>query len=353
MHHTRLNDAWPEHVSLNDVLEADPSVTTSGRRGTWYLLAALGATALWTIPLIWFADTPLPGWWQQLIAITGTFLTLALMLFTIVAASVALLEFLHPRLVTRKVRMRTFGLRIGLDFRGAQRGLKRHGILFGEIGGERSERGYLGNAYRGIMSIRTPTRYRTETPHMEIGVARRILSKGPYGPHRSMRYLTMQLPGNVPHLFITSAKTPSSTVMLPGTQRVSLEGDFDTHFTLYAPKGQDREAREILTPNVMAGLIDHGAAWDIEVSGNRLIVASPRSATRHDRDETIALLGFAETVAPDILRQSESFVRSVARDSASKELATTRLRWGMFDAGAVASLAALIATIATVVMSLT
>lgn len=350
MTHASLMAKWPERVSIDDVLTADPSVNTSARRGTWYLLAAVIATVLWAIPLIWFADTPLPAWWQQLAAITGSFLALGLMLFTIIASSVALLEFLHPRLVTRRVRMRIFASRIGLEFRGAQRGLKRHGVLFGEPA---EDRGYQGSAYRGVMSLRTPTRYRTATPQMEIGVAKRIPGKSAYGPHRSMRYLTVQLPGNVPHLFITSAQTPASTIMLPGSQRISLEGDFDTYFTLYAPKGQDRQAREILTPNVMAGLIDNGASWDIEVSGNRLTVASPRSEMRHDRDETLALLEFAATVVPDVLRQSESFVRSSLRDSASQELPATKLRWGMFDAGAVASLAALIVTITTVVMSLT
>lgn len=49
-------------------------------------------------------------------------------------------------------------------------------------------------------------------------------------------------------------------------QALSLEGNFDNYFTLYAPKEYERDALYVFTPDVMATVIDLGSAYDMEVS---------------------------------------------------------------------------------------
>lgn len=48
-------------------------------------------------------------------------------------------------------------------------------------------------------------------------------------------------------------------------QRLSLEGDFDQHFTLYCPQGYERDALYLFTPDIMARFIDHAAELDVEI----------------------------------------------------------------------------------------
>jgi hypothetical protein len=48
-------------------------------------------------------------------------------------------------------------------------------------------------------------------------------------------------------------------------QRLSLEGDFDTYFSLYCPEGYERDALYLFTPDIMARFIDNAAALDVEI----------------------------------------------------------------------------------------
>jgi hypothetical protein len=58
-------------------------------------------------------------------------------------------------------------------------------------------------------------------------------------------------------------------------QTLSLEGDFNEHFTLYAPKEYERDALYIFTPDLMALLIDTVAQFDVEVIDDQLFVYGP------------------------------------------------------------------------------
>lgn len=94
-------------------------------------------------------------------------------------------------------------------------------------------------------------------------------------------FLSIRLPRPMPHFVVdATANDPGPGSSLPirvdGTQRVSLEGDFDTHFALYAPEGYDRDARYLFTPDVMALLIDVTGDLDVELADDRLTVFSPR-----------------------------------------------------------------------------
>ncbi len=52
------------------------------------------------------------------------------------------------------------------------------------------------------------------------------------------------------------------------TQKMQLEGDFDTYFDVYCPKGYERDALYVLTPELMAILVDNGSQYDIEIVDN-------------------------------------------------------------------------------------
>lgn len=59
-----------------------------------------------------------------------------------------------------------------------------------------------------------------------------------------------------------------------GLQKFTLEGDFNQYFDVYAPEGSSIETLSVLTPDVMAYLIDLGQKyhWNIEINGNLIII---------------------------------------------------------------------------------
>jgi hypothetical protein len=94
--------------------------------------------------------------------------------------------------------------------------------------------------------------------------------------HSDHGYLSIQLPRSLPH-FVVDAHANGRSLPLPlkPKNRVSLEGDFDDHFALYAPTGYERDALYLFTPDVMALLIDETGDLDVEVIGDRLTIYAP------------------------------------------------------------------------------
>lgn len=65
-------------------------------------------------------------------------------------------------------------------------------------------------------------------------------------------------------------------------QRLSLEGDFDRYFELSAPKGYERDALYLFTPDVMAWLIDDVRGFDVELIDRQIVLRSRRDAVTRD-----------------------------------------------------------------------
>jgi hypothetical protein len=65
-------------------------------------------------------------------------------------------------------------------------------------------------------------------------------------------------------------------------QRLGLEGDFDRHFALYCPRGYERDALYLFTPDVMARFIDNAAALDVEIVDDWLFLYAKRDLSTLD-----------------------------------------------------------------------
>ncbi|UOE43287.1 hypothetical protein [Agromyces larvae] len=65
-------------------------------------------------------------------------------------------------------------------------------------------------------------------------------------------------------------------------QRLSLEGDFDRHFTLYCPAGYERDALYLFTPDIMARFVDNAAALDVEIVDDWLFLYAKRDFSTLD-----------------------------------------------------------------------
>lgn len=111
----------------------------------------------------------------------------------------------------------------------------------------------------------------------DISLGNFTRSTGSGRSHREVHWGFAQftLPRHLPHM-VLDAKSNNSIlgsnldVGYAKSQCMSLEGDFDRHFTLYAPAQYKRDALYIFTPDVMAVMIDNGWKYDIEIIGNQM-----------------------------------------------------------------------------------
>lgn len=96
-------------------------------------------------------------------------------------------------------------------------------------------------------------------------------------------YVMIDLKRNLPHMILDSHAGESkffgiSQSNLPinfdQDQKLSLEGDFDKYFTLYAPEAYKRDALQIFTPDLMGLFIDESGGFDAEIIDNKLFLYS-------------------------------------------------------------------------------
>ena len=95
-------------------------------------------------------------------------------------------------------------------------------------------------------------------------------------------YLAVTLPAALPHLILDATSNDTITSDLPArverSQRLSLEGDFDRWFQVYAPITYRSDALYFLTPDVMASLIDTASEYNIEIIDDTLVFFTSTTA---------------------------------------------------------------------------
>ena len=324
---------WPRHVSWAEVRADDPGAFRMAAKGGLLLLAAVPLSLLGTSLVMEFPFTiSMPGWLDlirpvvYIISVCGS-----IMLWL-----GGLIMLTMPSDARRAIAIKRFAAARDLGFMRFGFAPPRAGIMFAEgtavqlprrlreqaqaRASKKASKTSSKKTSNGSTAGDDPNKplFRAEfalwtggfayEPGLQIAVATYQGSKSdPKGPRNAFRYLTTRLPRDLPHLMIDSRRNGSLSGVLPGTERMSLEGDFDRHFAVYAPKGYERDALELLTPDVMACLIDYGRHWDVEVVEDRLIVASNKVRGWSDRNEITALLRFSELFGDEIGHQAKTY----------------------------------------------
>jgi hypothetical protein len=101
--------------------------------------------------------------------------------------------------------------------------------------------------------------------------------------YTKLSYIMIKLGHKLPHMVLDSKNNNFNVfgksltnlpVSMKNGQKMSLEGDFDKYFTLYAPKNYKRDALYIFTPDLMAAFIDKSGQYDAEVIDDMLFIYS-------------------------------------------------------------------------------
>jgi hypothetical protein len=117
-------------------------------------------------------------------------------------------------------------------------------------------------------------------------------------------------------------------------QTLSLEGDFNNHFTLYAPKEYETDALYVFTPDVMAAVIDAGKAYDMEVVDDNLMIYAKGRIDLTKEQQLRPLLHIIDTIAGELKDQSKRYADERVGDRTMNIVAEpgrrlkSKLGWG-------------------------
>jgi hypothetical protein len=147
-------------------------------------------------------------------------------------------------------------------------------------------------------------------PYSEPGDAAWVQVAPP--THRSWGFLAIQLGQEFPNLLLISKSQRAGDMTLPirpdPSQALSLEGDFDRYFTLYCPKNREQEALYLITPDLMALLIDKTAPFDLEVAGDQLFVYCRLPLDLLDENVYRLLFDILLTIGAKVSQQAAAYV---------------------------------------------
>jgi len=90
-------------------------------------------------------------------------------------------------------------------------------------------------------------------------------------------------------------------------QVLSLEGDFNTYFTLYCPREYERDALYVFTPDLMALLIDNASTLDVEIVDDWMFVYSMQPFALDEPSALEPLFDVIETIGAKTLTQTDRY----------------------------------------------
>jgi hypothetical protein len=126
-------------------------------------------------------------------------------------------------------------------------------------------------------------------------------------------YVVIELDRRMPHMIAIAKrkrKLFGNQSVAPGilrSQILSLEGDFDKYFTLYAPRQYERDALYVFTPDLMVLLIDRLASYDLEIVDNRLYIYSHKTFDMLDPQTHERLASIVQVVGHKAANQTRGY----------------------------------------------
>lgn len=103
----------------------------------------------------------------------------------------------------------------------------------------------------------------------------------------------VSIDGTLPHLIVEPRTFFSSPFTPTGLKALSLEGDFNKHFNVYATEGKEIEALQVLQPDTMAALLDDYKELGFECFGAKTYLYR-NGMLADNRDAVLSLLALLE-----------------------------------------------------------
>ena len=148
---------------------------------------------------------------------------------------------------------------------------------------------------------------------LDLGNYEYVTGSGKNRATHKWGFVAFNLDRSLPHMVLDARANNGlfGSSNLPTTfnknQVLSLEGDFDQHFTLYCPREYERDALYVFTPDLMALLIDEAAPYDVEIIDNWMFVYSRMPFKLSDPHVLQRLFRILDTVGQKTLTQTDFY----------------------------------------------
>lgn len=126
-------------------------------------------------------------------------------------------------------------------------------------------------------------------------------------------FVRIKLPRRLPHMVLdaTANNLFKRFSNLPKTfnsnQKLSLEGDFDKYFTLYAPAEYKTDALYVFTPDIMQLFIVNAHTFDAEVIDDDLYLYTSGSLKLDNAESLQALFELVDKIYPKLHNQTDYY----------------------------------------------
>lgn len=147
----------------------------------------------------------------------------------------------------------------------------------------------------------------------EIGNYQYTTGSGKNKTTQEWGYVLVPLVRNLPNMILDAksnnlmGRLSNLPIALSKNAKLQLEGNFNNYFDLYVPEEYERDALYLFTPDVMAVLVDSGAAYDIEVIDNSLMIYRNLRFNLASEQELKQVFSIVNLIAGEIRDQSHSY----------------------------------------------
>jgi hypothetical protein len=148
---------------------------------------------------------------------------------------------------------------------------------------------------------------------VEVGTAKFTTGSGKNRQTHEYGYLRMKLPRKLPHMVLDATannyfgRFSTLPTNFDRSQKLSLEGNFDSYFTLYAPKAYERDALYVFTPDVMHIFVEQAYNYDVEIIDDNLYLYSNRPFDIANATQLKGLLNLAAAINPEMQSQTDYY----------------------------------------------
>jgi hypothetical protein len=147
------------------------------------------------------------------------------------------------------------------------------------------------------------------------------------GQEDSWGFIAIHLDQRLPHLVLAADRASRQLPFdLVEAQRLRLEGDFDRHFTLFAPSSFERDALYIFAPDLMVLFIDEIDDMHAEIIDDWFFVYSSTDFRGADALRMQQLFRIVDVVGAKMQRQSRQYT-GVANRPRRSDRGANVLRW--------------------------
>lgn len=199
--------------------------------------------------------------------------SLTLIPLAIIVAAIAIAVFLIIQWRTNRItryRLSRFARANGMTYEGSIQDPPLPGMIFS-----------LGSRRKSTDLVRG-----THPRFVEFANYQYTVKRNKNSSTYSWGYVAVRLDVPLPNIVLDATGNNGFGTNLPASfdtkQRLSLEGDFDEHFTLYCPEGYERDALYLFTPDIMARFIDHAGALDVEIVDDWMFLYTKRRVSTLD-----------------------------------------------------------------------